>query len=84
MRLLPLPLLSVFTTSNAPISAVECTWVPPMSYQAEGPAEAIGSAAGLDNRRVRGDLGRFKELIENRGSESGAWRGDISAGQKKQ
>jgi uncharacterized membrane protein len=51
-----------------------------MSYQAEGPAEAIGSAAGLDTRRVRGDLERFKELIESRGSESGAWRGQISAG----
>ncbi len=53
-----------------------------MSYQAEGPAEALGSAAGLDERRVRGDLERFKELIESRGTESGAWRGEISAGTK--
>src|SRR5712691_1149709 len=30
-----------------------------MSYQAEGPVEALGSAAGLDARRVRGDLERF-------------------------
>jgi hypothetical protein len=51
-----------------------------MSYQAEGPAEAIGSASGLDKRRVRGDLERFKELIETRGAESGAWRGEVSAG----
>jgi uncharacterized membrane protein len=50
-----------------------------MSYQAD-PFEAIGSAAGLDQRRVRGDLERFKELIESRGAETGAWRGDISAG----
>jgi uncharacterized membrane protein len=54
-----------------------------MSYQAEGPAEQLGSAAGLDSRRVRGDLERFKELIESRGEESGAWRGEIEAGQKK-
>ena len=54
-----------------------------MSYMAEGPAEALGSAAGLDARRVRGDLERFKELIENRGTESGAWRGEIEAGQKR-
>jgi uncharacterized membrane protein len=54
-----------------------------MSYQAEGPAEALGSAAGLDSRRVRGDLERFKELIETRGQESGAWRGEIEAGRKK-
>jgi uncharacterized membrane protein len=52
-----------------------------MSYQAEGPVEAAGSAAGLDERRVRGDLERFKELIESRGTETGAWRGEISAGE---
>jgi uncharacterized membrane protein len=51
-----------------------------MSYQAEGPVEIAGSAAGLDARRVRADLERFKDLIEKRGTESGAWRGDISAG----
>jgi uncharacterized membrane protein len=51
-----------------------------MSYQAEGPLEAVGSAAGIDARRVRGDLERFKELIESRGTETGAWRGEVSAG----
>jgi len=51
-----------------------------MSYQAESPLEQAGSAAGLDSKRVRGDLGRFKVLIEGRGEESGAWRGEVSAG----
>ena len=51
-----------------------------MSYQAQGPLEQAGSAAGLDRKRVRGDLERFKQLIESRGSESGAWRGEVSAG----
>ena len=51
-----------------------------MSYQAEGLTETLGSAVGLDQRRVRGDLERFKELIESRGAESGAWRGEVSAG----
>jgi uncharacterized membrane protein len=51
-----------------------------MSYQAEGVREALGSAAGLDTRRVRGDLERFKHLVEGRGSASGAWRGEVSAG----
>jgi uncharacterized membrane protein len=51
-----------------------------MSYQAEGLREAVGSAAGLDTRRIRGDLERFKRLIEERGTESGAWRGEVSAG----
>jgi uncharacterized membrane protein len=54
-----------------------------MSYQAEGPLEQLGSAAGLDAQRVRGDLKRFKELIESRGTESGEWRGEIEAGQAK-
>jgi len=54
-----------------------------MSYQAEGLTEALGSAVGLDERRVRGDLERFKELIESRGAESGAWRGEVSAGTTK-
>jgi uncharacterized membrane protein len=51
-----------------------------MGYQAEGFREAIGAAAGFDSRRVQGDLERFKKLIEERGSESGGWRGEVSAG----
>jgi uncharacterized membrane protein len=51
-----------------------------MSYRTEGLREVAGAAAGLDARRVRGDLARFKELIEARGTESGAWRGEVSAG----
>jgi uncharacterized membrane protein len=53
-----------------------------MSYKAD-PLEAVGSAAGLDLRRIKGDLERFKEVIESRGTESGAWRGEVEAGQKK-
>ena len=48
-----------------------------MEYTPEGVMQKVGSAAGLDARRVRGDLKRFKELIESRGSEDGAWRGEI-------
>ncbi len=51
-----------------------------LSYETEGFVEAVGSAAGLDRRRIEGDLVRFKELIEGRGMETGAWRQDISAG----
>ncbi|MDQ3778313.1 MAG: SRPBCC family protein [Actinomycetota bacterium] len=54
-----------------------------MSYRPEGFTEAVGSAAGLDKRRVRGDLDRFKELIENRGTETGAWRGEIARGAQR-
>jgi uncharacterized membrane protein len=51
-----------------------------LGYQAEGFVEAVGSAAGLDRRRIDADLMRFKELVEARGTETGAWREDISAG----
>ncbi len=51
-----------------------------MSYDTEGVVEALGSAIGADDRRVKGDLERFKELIESRGIESGAWRGEVREG----
>ena len=51
-----------------------------MSYRPEGPIEKVGAAAGLDRRRIHGDLERFKELVESRGVESGAWRGEVESG----
>jgi len=51
-----------------------------MTYTPEGVAEKVGSAVGLDNRRIRGDLQRFRELIESRQSETGAWRGKVEGG----
>ena len=48
-----------------------------MAYEPEGMKQAIGSAFGIDSRRVKGDLESFKEFIEARGSETGAWRGEV-------
>ena len=48
-----------------------------LEWQPEGPVEKIGTAMQADDRRVKGDLKRFKEMIESRGAESGAWRGDV-------
>ena len=53
-----------------------------MSYVPDGVAEKVGSVAGLDDRRVRGDLERFRELIESQQVETGAWRGEIRDGEK--
>lgn len=53
-----------------------------MSYTPGGVAEKVGSAIGLDHRRIRGDLQRFRDLIEAHQDESGAWRGEIHAGVK--
>ena len=35
---------------------------------------------GVDDHQVKADAKRFKEFIESRGSEDGAWRGDVDAG----
>jgi uncharacterized membrane protein len=48
-----------------------------LDYEPEGVIENVGSALGFVERRVEGDLQRFKEFIESRGSETGAWRGTI-------
>jgi uncharacterized membrane protein len=48
-----------------------------MDYEPEGFLESVGDALGYMDRRVQGDLERFKEFIESRGFETGAWRGDI-------
>ena len=50
-----------------------------LDYDPEGIVEEIGDALGLVNRRVRGDMERFKEFIEARGRETGGWRGQIGA-----
>jgi uncharacterized membrane protein len=49
-----------------------------MDFVPEGVKEKLGTALGAPDRRVQGDLERFKELIESRGTESGSWRGEVS------
>ncbi len=48
-----------------------------MDVDPEGVIENVGDAVGVPNRQVKGDLERFKEFIESRGRETGAWRGEI-------
>jgi len=43
----------------------------------EGPVENVGDALGLVSRQVKGDMQRFKEFIEARRRETGAWRGTV-------
>jgi uncharacterized membrane protein len=51
-----------------------------MDVDPDGPVDNIGDALGLLERRVKGDLKRFKEFIEGRGVETGAWRGSVPQG----
>ena len=46
----------------------------------EGPIDKLGDAMGVLDRQVHDDLDRFREFIEGRGRETGAWRGTIGAG----
>jgi uncharacterized membrane protein len=46
-------------------------------YEPEGATEKIGDALGVFERRVKGDLERFKDFIEERGRATGGWRGEI-------
>ena len=51
-----------------------------ISYEPRDAAEKVGDALGVLERRVDGDLKRFKEFIEKRQAPTGAWRGEIHGG----
>ncbi|MFG2294556.1 SRPBCC family protein [Streptomyces sp. NPDC048603] len=48
-----------------------------MDFDPEGMAENIGDKLGFVDRQVKGDLKRFKHFIEDRGSATGGWRGQV-------
>ena len=48
-----------------------------LGVEPEGTAESIADALGLVRNRATGDLARFKDFIEERGSATGSWRGTI-------
>ena len=53
-----------------------------MEYDPKGVAENVGDSLGIVSLRVEGDLKRFKTYIEQRGTETGAWRGEIRQGSR--
>ncbi|MEO6709753.1 MAG: SRPBCC family protein [Planctomycetota bacterium] len=52
-----------------------------MEVEPEGATEKVGSAVGVLGLRVKGDLKRFKNFIEERHVPTGEWRGEIHGGQ---
>jgi uncharacterized membrane protein len=52
-----------------------------LNFEPEGAMESLASALGVVSARVSGDLQRFKDFIESRGRETGAWRGRIEGRQ---
>jgi hypothetical protein len=53
-----------------------------LEFEPEGLVEKAGDALGFVKTRTKGDLERFKQFIESRGSETGAWRGEIEQPKK--
>ena len=51
-----------------------------LDVEPEGLVEKAGDALGVVERRVRGDLDRFKAFVESRGQATGAWRGTVDDG----
>ena len=47
-----------------------------MEFEPHGVVEQAGDKLGMVDRRAKGDLQRFKQFIERRGQETGAWRGN--------
>jgi hemerythrin superfamily protein/carbon monoxide dehydrogenase subunit G len=49
-----------------------------LDYEPEGVVEKVGDALNIVERQAVGDLERFKSFIEARGTETGAWRGEVT------
>jgi uncharacterized membrane protein len=48
-----------------------------MGFDPEGFTEKAGDLLGIVRMRTKGDLERFKDFVEERGGETGAWRGEV-------
>ena len=53
-----------------------------LEYDPQGVVETVGDTIGVVSHRVENDLLRFKDFVEMRGRETGAWRGEIRQDRK--
>ena len=67
-----------------PLDGERCRVTLALEYDPKGFIEKAGDILGVVSRRVEGDLERFKRFVEERGSETGAWRGEIHPGDTTQ
>ena len=49
-----------------------------IDYEPRGFTETVGDLLGAVSMRASGNLERFKQFLESRGTETGAWRGVVS------
>ncbi|MCM2577080.1 SRPBCC family protein [Streptomyces meridianus] len=59
------------------LSDTTCKVMLQLDHDPQGIAESVGDKLGFLNRRATGDLERFKKVVEERGHETGAWRGRV-------
>jgi uncharacterized membrane protein len=55
-----------------------------VEYYPQGMLQSLAGSFGMIGRRIEDDLERFKQFIQNRPEETGAWRGRIHAGTVEQ
>ena len=48
-----------------------------LDWQPESLTEKVGEVLQIDDRAIKKDLANFKQFIESRPAETGAWRGDV-------
>ena len=48
-----------------------------LEYEPEGIVENVGAKLGVVSTQAEADLKRFKTFIEERGTETGGWRGEV-------
>jgi len=65
------------------IDDTHCRVTLQLDYKPEGVVESIGDFLGVVSRRAEGDLERFKDFIEARGIETGAWRKEVPSPDKR-
>jgi len=53
-----------------------------MEYDPKGVVENVGDKLGVLSGRVETTVKQFRDFIEHRGGETGAWRGEVHGGQK--
>ena len=48
-----------------------------IDWEPSGLLEKAGSAVGVDDHQVKADAKKFKTFIENNGTQTGGWRGNV-------
>jgi uncharacterized membrane protein len=66
--------------SFTPLEDGRCRVTLALEYDPRSVVEKVGDLLGFVTRRVEGDLERFKEFVEERSAETGAWRGELHPG----